>query len=197
MTPTAGPSRPKARAGGLSYSAASVLGDNERPGGISVQEAEKVVERFRAALSGAAGLDFRVYRSQEEAFGAGASREKIRSRIKGATLPRSGTVLLIAGNLRDMREVWAILIHEVLAHHGLNLFPPEIKQQILERIAASRWMPGIGAFFREVERGERALTGTRQAAEVFARIIEQGPGLAGTVGPGFGALGKLGTTYWR
>lgn len=96
----------KGAPGELTYSAASRLGDNERPGGISVQEAETVVAQFRAALSGAAGLDFRLYRSQEEAFGAGASREAIRARIKGATLPRSRTVLLIAGNLRDLREAW-------------------------------------------------------------------------------------------
>ena len=92
-----------------------------------------------------------------EAFGPGASREAIRARIKGATLSRSRTVLLIAGNLRDLREAWAVLGHEVLAHHGRNLFPPEIKKQILERIAASRGRPGMDTFSPGRTRRTRSL----------------------------------------
>jgi len=90
---------------------------------------------FIKRFPGAAKLDFSIRNTQDEAFG---TDHGIKDRVKGAYYPQSKQVLLIAGNVSNIGEAQQTLQHEVLVHHGLNLFEPSVKRKILETVIASR-----------------------------------------------------------
>ncbi|KRT54473.1 hypothetical protein Ga0074115_105112 [endosymbiont of Ridgeia piscesae] len=150
------------------FSKHAILGDNEKPKGMSVKEVERAIEDFKRRFPGAARLHFVVRDTQESAFEA---KDTPKERVKGAYYGKSGWVLLIAGNLSNRSEVERVLAHEVLVHHGLNLFTPAGKRKVLQAVAVSeeQLKPYFDAVRRDgySEQDEFAL-----AEEVLAYIGE-------------------------
>lgn len=153
------------------YSKSSIL--DSKPKGISVKEAEQVVDEFKRQFPGSEKLDITVSSNQEDVFGPDGSIEN-KGIIKGAHWPASKRVVIIASNLRDSRDARRTLQHEVLAHSGLNLFEPEVKRKILEKVADSDSALALGPMFSEVRKnGYDDADPLLVAEEVIAFTSEQ------------------------
>lgn len=131
-------------------------------------------DEFKArALPGNTALAFHVYATPEAAFGPAIAAY---GRVKGAYLPDRGLFALAASHLSDRRDVETTLRHEVLAHYGLNLFAPDVKRAILERLHASQQTPFVARIYRSVRRDYPDVADPLLVAEeVFARIAEHPP----------------------
>jgi len=164
-----------------SFSKHSVSANNNRSGGVTEQELQDVIERFKQELGGKLGLDFIIADSQEAAFGEyGAS---ITERVRGAYISarsnkQRSRVIVIRGNLRNIAEAESTLLHETLAHHGLNLFEKDVKTAILRKIHNSRELPAIKKVYRQLIRDGYDLSPAGMAEEVFAYIAENKPNFA-------------------
>lgn len=110
--------------------------------GLSVKEAQAVVDRFLADYNGNIPLRNLVRANQEDIYGPQASREKIGIRIDGAYHPGSGLITIVASNMGDEGAIVRTLRHELLGHFGLNTFDPEEKERsflaFLKRVTNQR-----------------------------------------------------------
>ena len=144
--------------------------------GISKQTAEKAIDDFKKQHNGYPyGLEFRVYETPEAAFGkdaVDAMQQAGAQRIGGAYYGNQGIIVLIASDLRSYEDAIATLRHEILAHHGLNLFHPADKRRIIERIKASRNERTLKKLWEEIDRDYPGATEDVKAEELFARIAE-------------------------
>jgi len=171
------------------YSRHSTVQSTRKPKGVIQQEVERAIQEFQSEFVGAEKLDF-VYRpSKERAFGArvtaGLAAQRIHT-IKGgytsADRPGDrGTVVLIGSDLDNYRDIQETIRHEVLAHYGLNLFSPEDRQKVIDRILTSRASPGLADVWSEIDRDYTDLPESKKAEELLARIAEHKPSRVGAL----------------
>lgn len=147
----------------------------QAPGGISREQAQQAIDQFRAGLSGAARLDFRVFDTLEAAFGPAHG---IKGKVKGAYLPQGNVIALFRDSLDDTADATATLRHETLAHYGLNLLEPAVKMAVLGRVVRSRSNSFLARLFAAAEKDypEDRNDEFKLAEEVFARVAEDTPG---------------------
>lgn len=142
---------------------------------LSVQEVENAIAGIR--LSSRAGLarngvkvvvvpDYSSFKPNPDgsphAFTAGY-------------IPGTSTIAIVAMRVRNARAARKALLHEMVGHFGLNLFPPEVKQDILDRINRTRDGKALSGVWKEIKALYADKSEIEQAEEVFARIAEDTP----------------------
>ena len=140
--------------------------------GMSVDEAQEVVDRFLADYNGNIPLRSIVRAKQEDIYGPQASREKIGIRIDGAYHPGSGLIAIVASNMGDEGAILRTLRHELLGHYGLNTFNPEEKRALLARVLETRNEPTLNHIWAYVDRNYGDKSEMYRAEEVFAFVAE-------------------------
>ncbi|RBG59351.1 toxin, partial [Xanthomonas oryzae pv. oryzae] len=134
----------------------TVIHDN-RPHGLSVEEAQQAVDEFLAEYNGNIPVTAVVRATQEEIYGSEASREKLGYRIDGAYHPARRIFTLAASNMGDEGAVRRTLRHELLGHYGLNTFSPAEKRALLDRVLETRHEPSLSHIWKRVERDYASL----------------------------------------
>lgn len=140
--------------------------------GMSVDEAQEVVDRFLADYNGNIPLRSIVRAKQEDIYGPQASRDKIGIRIDGAYHPGSGLITIAASNMGDEGAILRTLRHELLGHYGLNTFNPEEKRTLLARVLETRNEPTLSHIWAYVDDNYHDKSEMRRAEEVFAYVAE-------------------------
>jgi hypothetical protein len=159
------------------YSRHSVAQNRKTAPGISLKTAQDAISEFKSQHKGYPfGIKFRVYKDKEAAFGKDEverlRREEGVTNIGGAYYGNTGEVILIASDLHNFEDALSTLRHEILAHHGLNLFFKAVKQKIIDRIKASRNERSLKKLWAEIDNDYRGQTEDIKAEEVLARIAE-------------------------
>jgi N12 class adenine-specific DNA methylase len=90
-------------------------------------------------------------------------------------IPGTSTIAIVAMRVRNARSARKALIHEMVGHFGLNLFPPKVKQDILDRINRTRDGKALSGVWKEIKALYADKSEIEQAEEVFARIAEDTP----------------------
>lgn len=150
----------------------TVIPDN-RPHGLSVEEAQQAVDAFLAEYNGHIPVTAIVRATQEDIYGPEASRERLGYRIDGAYHPARCIFTLAASNMGDKGAVRRALRHELLGHYGLNTFRPAEKRALLDRVLETRRDPSLSPIWKRVERDYASLPDLYQAEEVFAFVAEE------------------------
>lgn len=150
----------------------TVIHDN-RPRGLSVEEAQQAVDEFLAEYNGNIPVTAIVRATQEEIYGPEASREKLGYRIDGAYHPARRIFTLAASNMGDEGAVRRALRHELLGHYGLNTFSPTEKRALLDRVLETRHEPSLSHIWKRVECDYASLPDLYKAEEVFAFVAEE------------------------
>ncbi|MBJ2248907.1 zeta toxin family protein (plasmid) [Pseudomonas sp. B21128] len=140
--------------------------------GLSVKEAQAVVDRFLADYNGNIPLRNLVRANQEDIYGPQASREKIGIRIDGAYHPGSGLITIVASNMGDEGAIVRTLRHELLGHFGLNTFDPEEKRALLSRVLETRNESTLSHIWAYVDKNYADKSELFRAEEVFAFVAE-------------------------
>ena len=140
--------------------------------GLSVKEAQAVVDRFLADYNGNSPLRNLVRANQEDIYGPQASREKIGIRIDGAYHPGSGLITIVASNMGDEGAIVRTLRHELLGHFGLNTFDPEEKRALLSRVLETRNESTLSHIWAYVDKNYADKSELFRAEEVFAFVAE-------------------------
>lgn len=140
--------------------------------GLSVKEAQAVVDRFLADYNGNIPLRNLVRANQEDIYGPQASREKIGIRIDGAYHPGSGLITIVASNMGDEGAIVRTLRHELLGHFGLNTFDPEEKRALLSRVLETRNESTLSHIWAYVDKNYADKSDLFRAEEVFAFVAE-------------------------
>ena len=140
--------------------------------GLSVKEAQAVVDRFLADYNGNIPLRNLVRANQEDIYGPQASREQIGIRIDGAYHPGSGLITIVASNMGDEGAIVRTLRHELLGHFGLNTFDPEEKRALLSRVLETRNESTLSHIWAYVDKNYADKSELFRAEEVFAFVAE-------------------------
>ncbi len=173
----------------VQYAKASLLPSEALPAGMPVERVQAIADEFLRGLnvSEKTNLELAVRPNLSDFFGAGTDLGAPRSSgfflpaIAGAdraTERGRNTVGLVAAAFPaeaagGRSAVERTLRHEILAHYGINLLPPEAKRALLDRLIASKNAPGLRTLAREVERQYGHESADMQAEELFARAAEQ------------------------
>ena len=144
------------------------------PNKISLEQAQKVVDDFKAEYNGNIPLDFRVVEKQEELYGPANTVEKV-GLIKGSYHPKSGIFGIASSNMQDRSDARETLRHEILGHFGLNTFKPKDKKAILQKIINSKNDSSLKEAWEKVDKNYPELDVMGRAEEVFASIAENPP----------------------
>nr|WP_172687567.1 zeta toxin family protein [Pseudomonas syringae]ARO44811.1 Zeta toxin [Pseudomonas syringae pv. actinidiae] len=140
--------------------------------GLSVEEAQAVVDRFLSDYNGNIPLRNLVRANQEDIYGPQASRDKIGIRIDGAYHPGRGLITIVASNMGDEGAIIRTLRHELLGHFGLNTFNPEEKRALLARVLETRDEPTLSHIWAHVDSNYSDKSELHRAEEVFAFVAE-------------------------
>lgn len=140
--------------------------------GMPVSAVKDVVEQFKRLFKNKIGVDFIVANKGSDVFTRSQLGE-IGSEFKGAYLPVSKKVVLIASNIRDAQDAVTTIQHEILGHYGLNLFDHAVKKNIIKILKNSREGKKIKEVFLNVERLYHDKSKNIQAEEVFAFIAQE------------------------
>lgn len=161
------------------YSKYSQSDTGVAPKGVSYDTVQEAIDEFKQAHNGnPKNIDFKIYPTQEAAFGK-AGVKSLRAvgvkYIKGAYFGRSELVILIASDFHNKADVAATIRHEILAHHGLNTLLKGDKRAIIDRIKASRDEKSLKKLWAEIDRDYADQTEDIKAEELLARIAEHKP----------------------
>lgn len=142
--------------------------------GMTKKAVSDVVENFIKDYDDQLDIEFRVYQTREGAMGKEAAALLTDQHlIQGIYYARSRVIALIADDIRSQKEAISALRHELVAHHGLNLFTPDGKAAILKAVAESRNVNSLKRFWTAIDRDYPELSETDKAEEVIAYIAEQ------------------------
>ena len=144
------------------------------PNKITLAQAQKVVDDFKAEYNGNIPLDFRVVEKQEQLYGPENTVEKV-GLIKGSYHPKSGIFGIASSNMQDRSDARETLRHEILGHFGLNTFKPKDKKAILQKIINSKNDSSLKDAWEKVDKNYPELDAMGRAEEVFASIAENPP----------------------
>jgi hypothetical protein len=152
----------------------------QKPNGISVDEAKKIADDFMSYYNGNIPLDLLIKNTQEQLYGKNATIEK-EGIIKGAYHAKSGKLTLAAANLQGERDTVSTLRHEVLGHYGLNTFTPKDKRTLLWKIIQSKDHKSLKDAWTTVNELYVDKSELTKAEEVFALVAESKQGFFGSI----------------
>lgn len=141
--------------------------------GMSVAQAQKIVDRFLDSYNGNIRLKNIVKATQEDLYGPHAAREAVGYRIDGAYHPGRGIFTIAAANMGDEGAIIRTLRHELLGHYGLNTFNPEEKRELLDRVLETRSEPTLEHIWTYVDKNYPGASELYRAEEVFAFVAEE------------------------
>lgn len=144
--------------------------------GMAESAVQEAIDSFKSGFRSSLSLTFSVAPDKDTAFGQDAKRYADES-IKGAYYRKTGRVVLVADQLENKADAISTLRHEILTHHGLNLFKPSDKKKILEAVSNSRNSPGIKKIWEKVDRDYQNVDELGRAEEVIAKIAESKQGV--------------------
>lgn len=139
--------------------------------GLNKLKAQEVVSQFFKRYKGAANVEVRIYRTEQEAISA--EGEGMRGLTAGYQLERD-RLLIVSGRIRTPKDLIKVLQHEILVHKGLGFFSPEDRAKLLEQVKsaiqtdATLFEQWADVFDRYEDVGE-----TEQAEELLAKIAEE------------------------
>ncbi len=150
------------------------------PKGIDLKTAQAAIAEFKANHNGyPRGLDFKIYKDKKTAFGIDKVinlREKGTKYVKGAYYSNKGTVILITSDLNNLEDAVKTLQHEIIGHHGLNLFFKQDKQAIIDRIKDSRSERSMNKLWEDIDKHYTNQSEDIKAEELFASLAENKQG---------------------
>lgn len=142
------------------------------PRGLTVEQAEKTTDEFFKSYPGGTTKGVRVFRTQYEAFGPKATRERY-GRIKAGYDADTDEVIVIASNLDSVDDLVRTLQHEIIAHKGLGLLPQEEINELLEAIESTAKVDKeLGDLWKAVQKDYKGEPPQVLAEEVIGRIAE-------------------------
>jgi len=148
--------------------------------GVSVAAAQTVVDKFKKSFDNRIDVEFRVYPDKTAAFGEEYARSQKNNLIRGvyyaAKKGKKPIVALIASDLDSTTDALYTLRHEIIGHHGLNIFTPESKQAIIDAVAASRKSRSLKKLWAEADVDYAQFDEQKRAEEIIARIAQDKQG---------------------
>lgn len=149
-------------------------------GKIKPADLQAEVNAFIESLPGIKqyGLSIEILESPEQAFGEEAVAVSSAERASGAYLAESKKMYLFNANISNKTQARRTLRHEILAHHGLNLFSVADKKAIFQAVTATRKSPAFKKDWEQVDSLYTELNDEQKAEEIIASIAEEQPGLA-------------------
>lgn len=141
--------------------------------GISKADAEAVIQDFFARFPGAAeGTVVRLFGTDQQAFGPNLT-ERDRGKIKGGYDPRTGNLIIIAGNHKSLEDLAQTLRHEILVHKGLGFLEEAELSAAFETVAQSiAGDEAMAHIWLEVSHTYRKEPLHVQIEETLARVAE-------------------------
>lgn len=104
--------------------------------GMQLDQVQAIADKIVSEFTGDMPLSMIITQTQEELYGPAATEQGIY--IKGAYHPERNAFTLIADNLDNPRDVRKTIIHEFMAHYGLDTFDAESRQELLQKVIDSR-----------------------------------------------------------
>lgn len=139
--------------------------------GMSMTLAMRAVDNQLSKLGRLGGIKVEVVPTQDQFPGMPAGM-----RVKGFYSPSRKTVVLIAENLANPSEVRKTLMHELLAHGGLDVvLGKEKAAELMATIAATRGKPSFDKEWAIIDENYAELGDMEKAEELFARFVENAP----------------------
>lgn len=104
--------------------------------GMPLAQVQAIANKIVSEFTGDMPLRMIITQTQDELYGPAATEQGIY--IKGAYHPERNAFTLIADNLDNPRDVRKTIIHEFMAHYGLDTFDAESRQELLQKVIDSR-----------------------------------------------------------
>lgn len=104
--------------------------------GMLLDQVQAIANKIVSEFTGDMPLRMIITQTQDELYGPAAREQGIY--IKGAYHPERNAFTLIADNLDNPRDVRKTIIHEFMAHYGLDTFDAESRQELLQKVIDSR-----------------------------------------------------------
>lgn len=143
--------------------------------GMKVSQAEKAAGEFVESLDGAGGIKVEVFATALDAEKAWNTSLK-GANVKGAYDANAKTAYVIAENLDGEADLKRTLMHEVLAHGGLDtVISKEDYRAFLDRIRRTRNKKLFGSRWKEVDELYGDLDEDGKAEELFANFVGNPP----------------------
>lgn len=163
----------------VSHSRYSIKKAMAEPKGISVEEANRVIEEFKKEFNGA-GRNHFVVTGGREAVERGLQGTKGGFYIRGFTpADTRPTVVLVASAASSASDARNTLRHEMLAHYGLGLFDEATERKILDSIIQSKNVIGMRSAWAFVDEHYADKSEYEKAEEVLAHVAEKERGTIG------------------
>lgn len=137
--------------------------------GMTNAEIERGTRDFEAALGrtfGELGIRVSVRPTAKAAFGSDI-------KAKAGFYPKSKRLVLIASALDGQRDLHETLRHEVLAHYGINLFAPDQKRALLDRLIETRSNPLFDSAWKNIDDRYKDKSEDTKAEELLALFAEK------------------------
>ena len=159
--------------GSALFSKSAKLKDGATPKGLGVKHAENIAKAFLKTYKGADdGLKVRVYPSQAVAFGPDSRKRD--GLVKGAFIPETNEVVLIAPHLDNTKDAIETLQHELIVHKGLGLFDTDTQDRIISSILENApKSKSLKPIWEKVQKDYADKSEQVQAEEVIAKIAEK------------------------
>lgn len=149
-------------------------------GKIKASDLQAEVDDFIQSLPGIDryGLSIKILERPDQAFVKEAVAKSGAESASGAYLAEAKTMYLFNANINDKAKARRVLRHEILGHHGLNLFSVADKKAIFQAVTATRKNPAFKKDWEQVDSLYTELSDEQKAEEIIASIAEEQPGLA-------------------
>lgn len=149
---------------------------------MTKEQAQKSADSFMAGLDDNLKVKVRVFNTQVDAYGEKADLSRMVP-IMGGYHPEAGAVSIIAGNHSSPAQVRETLRHEILGHYGLDTFPQQERNQILDAIIEAKEHRSLKPLWDRISnsKGYAAMSERGKAEEVFAHIAETDTTLISTI----------------
>lgn len=137
--------------------------------GLSTAKVMSVVDEALSKIGDMKGITVEVVPSQDRYSGMAAD-----DIVKG--FYQNGKVILIAENLGSATDVRRTLMHELLAHGGLDMvIGKDASREILDKIVRTRNVPSFKQMWADADRNYDGETDLVKAEEIFAKFTETAP----------------------
>ena len=144
--------------------------------GMAISEVEAIIEEFKQSFANPLNIEFRAYYDKADLLGEEQAAQVADETIKGAYYGRLGMVALVSSDLESRNDAIQTLRHELVAHHGLNLFRPAEKETILRAVSNSRGVRSLRKIWEQVDQDYADLDELKRAEEVIALIAQNKQG---------------------
>jgi len=147
---------------------------------VSMQKAKATVDDVLSKLGDLRGITVRIVSTQDDVadvIGPVVAPDGLSlSRAKGYYDPSKKEVVLITENLDNATDVRSTLLHELLAHGGLDMvLGKDASMELLNKIVKTRTVPSFKKFWADVDKNYPELDDIGKAEEIFAKFTETEP----------------------